>query len=83
MVRNAFAGCTCKILKLPVFISFSKSMDQSLVFGGLLFGKLFTVLLDRLQTDTHLAYNLSKNEQEASDLIFGDNYDQHIEGKNY
>ena len=60
-------------------------MDQSLVFGGLLFGKLFTVLLDRLQTDTaHLAYDLSKKQQvQTSDLIFGDDYDQHIEGKNY
>ena len=59
-------------------------MDQSVVFGGMLFGKLFTVLLDRLQTEKHLAYHTSKNKQGiASDLLFGEDYDQNIEGKIY
>ena len=59
-------------------------MDQSVVFGGMLFSKLFTVLLDRLQTEKYLAYHTSKNKQGiASDLLFGEDYDQNIEGKIY
>ena len=58
-------------------------MDHSVVFGGLLFSKLFTVLLDRLQTEKYLAYHTSKNKQGiASDLLFRQDHDQNIEGKN-
>ena len=65
-------------------ISFSKSMDQSVVFGGLLFSKLVTVLLDRLQNEKYLAYHTSKNKEGiTSDLLFRKDYDQNIEGKNY
>ena len=69
---------------ITYYISFSKTMDQSVVFGGMLFSKLLTVLLDRLQTEKHLAYHTSKNKQGiASDLLFGEDYDQNIEGKIY
>ena len=59
-------------------------MDHSVVFGGMLFSKLLTVLLDRLQTEKYLAYHTSKDKQGiASDLLFGEDYDQNIDGKIY
>ena len=54
-------------------------MDQSLVFGGLLFSKLVTTLLDRIQSEQHLAYHKSKNK--PTGLTYGDEYDQDTEGK--
>ena len=72
--------------RIAYCISFSKTMDQPVVLGGLIFGKLFSVLLERLLTDTDLAYHISKDKEEiASDLLFGDDldYDQHIQGKAY
>ena len=57
-------------------------MDHSAVFGGMLFSKLLTVLLDRLQTEKYLAYHTSKNKQGIqSDLLLGEDYDQNMEGK--
>ena len=71
-------------MRLPIVLVSQKTMDQSVVFGGMLFSKLLTVLLDRLQTEKYLAYHTSKNKQGiASDLLFGEDYDQNIEGKIY
>ena len=54
------------------------AMDHSMVVGGLLFSKLATVLLKRIQSEQHLAYHKSKNQHGQK---FEDNYDQYIEGK--